>query len=63
MWALANITGTSVKARNKVLESGIVDKILMILTATIVKSSMLGFTYWTIQNLCKGKPDPPVKYV
>lgn len=63
MWALANIAANSIKGRDAVLEVDIVPRILHILSQEIIKGEMLSNTYWAIQNLCKGKPDPPLKYV
>jgi len=63
MWALANIASNSVKGRDAVLEANIVPRILDILSQEVIKGGMLANTFWAIQNLCKGKPDPPMKYV
>jgi hypothetical protein len=63
MWALGNIAGISTRARDSILECGIVNKILKILSQPIMNGTMLSYTYWTISSLCKGKPDPPIKFV
>ena len=63
MSALGNIAGNSVQGRDQVLESGVVEKILAILSQVVIKCGLLEYTYWTIHNLCKGKPEPPAKLV
>lgn len=63
MWALANIAGNSVKGRDQMLENEIISKMLKVLSQEVVKAGMLENTYWAIQNLCRGKPDTPAKYV
>jgi len=63
MCALGNIAGIGIEARDMVLECGIVNKILKILSQPIMNGTMLSYTYWTISTLCKGKPDPSIEYV
>lgn len=45
------------------LEVNIVPRILHIFSQEVIKGGMLSNTFWAIQNLCKGKPDPPLEFV
>ncbi|OMJ87519.1 hypothetical protein SteCoe_10775 [Stentor coeruleus] len=57
IWCLANISGDSIEARNVVLETGIIDKLLELLESPLCMQNCA----WCISNLCKGKPYPPMK--
>jgi len=63
MWAIGNIAGDSVAARDDVLATGIISKILNILSLEKLSRGLLSLTYWTISHLCRGTPEPPTKQV
>ena len=63
MWAVGNIAGDCVAARNDVLSTDIVSRILDILALDKITKNFLSLTYWTISHLCRGKPDPPFEQV
>lgn len=56
IWCLANISGDCIEARDVVLETGIMDKLLDMLESPLCVQN----SAWCISNLCKGKPNPPL---
>jgi len=63
MCALSNFAAANVTGRDHILEIGIVDKIINILSSELIKGGLYCETYEMIFNLCKGKPDPPISSV
>lgn len=63
LWALGNVTATSLEARDEVLENGIVDKLLEILERPVATGTVLEHVCWIISNVWKGEPGPEAKFV
>lgn len=66
VWALGNIAGDSPGFRNKVLEAGALPLILKELSEADLphtKANIVRYGTWTLSNLCRGKPEPPLHMV
>jgi importin subunit alpha-1 len=61
-WALGNIAGDGAKFRDLVLECGIMNPLLHVLS-TSAKTSLLRNATWTLSNLCRGRPAPKLEHV
>jgi len=62
VWALGNIAGDCPNFRDLVLQSGGLNAIMRLVSST-TRASLMRNATWTLSNLCRGKPPPPLEWV
>lgn len=67
IWAFGNIAGSSIEARDMLLDFGVLLGMLKIIFTpecmSSIESKDLKTATWTMQNLCKGSPSPPLTVI
>lgn len=62
-WCLANIAGENVQYRDAVIKYGGIEKLVRAIPADTCKKSYLENTIWSLSNMCRGKPQPPIERI
>mmetsp|Transcript_5325 Transcript_5325/g.13212 ORF Transcript_5325/g.13212 Transcript_5325/m.13212 type:complete len:513 (-) Transcript_5325:109-1647(-) len=60
VWALGNIAGESADFRDRVLQHGALESVLTVLREC-EKPGVIRHATWTLSNLCRGSPPPPME--
>ena len=63
MWALANIAGDSIEARDELIDAGLATQIVNIFTTPNISFGLLQVNCWAMSILCRDKPEPEYEKV
>ena len=63
IWGIGNIAGDSPTTRNRVIESGALDSISVVLNQAPPGTSFMRNASWALSNLCRGRPQPDYNLV
>jgi len=58
IWGIGNIAGDSPLTRDRVLQSGALDRIAQVLDQATPGTSFMRNASWALSNLCRGRPQP-----
>ena len=60
LWCLGNIISNSIKTRDEMLATDLLDRLYEILILPKISESLMDVTCWVFSNLSRGRPSPPL---